>query len=39
MAQEDVVTLGNNISQMPLYSDVVVHPEITRGKNGGGNST
>jgi hypothetical protein len=35
MVQEDIVTPGNDISKLPVYSEVIVHPEVTEGKPGG----
>jgi len=35
MAQEDIVMPGKDISELPVYTDVIVHPEVTEGKPGG----
>jgi tyrosinase len=33
--QEEIVTLGRNIYELPSYGAKTMHPEITQGKAGG----
>lgn len=33
--QEDLVTLGRDVSELPTYGDTIIHSDITKGKTGG----